>query len=324
MAKPMKYHPHGSVLFCTFSVEEGLLLLSNPLCLAIIQSCLAAAQFLYPITICHMLIQATHLHMVVVVDDPDHIASFIRHFKTESAHMLNRVLGRQKRTIWCDGYDSPIVLTPIRPLVAIAYLYANPAKDNLESTIERFPGFSTWKMFRSGILSMLWKRLRRPQFRTLHKNRHSLRGYTHEAERLLNESQELCPFSIKPNAWLEAFGVVDPREQDTMNARLLRRIALLEERAARNRVKAKKTVIGSDRLVAQPLDLSYRPRRSGRRMWCLSEKRAVRVAFIEFFRNLMARARTVRERWRSGETWLRYPPGLFPPTMPKLANVLAA
>jgi hypothetical protein len=109
-----------------------------------------------------------------------------------------------------------------------------------------------------------------------------------------------------------------------MNARLLRRIALLEERAARNRVKAKKTVIGSDRLVAQPLDLSYRPRRSGRRMWCLSEKRAVRVAFIEFFRNLMARARTVRERWRSGETWLRYPPGLFPPTMPKLANVLAA
>ena len=30
MPKPMKYHPHDSVLFCTFSIEEGLLLLSNP------------------------------------------------------------------------------------------------------------------------------------------------------------------------------------------------------------------------------------------------------------------------------------------------------
>ena len=25
MAKRVKYHPHGSVLFCTFSLEEGLL-----------------------------------------------------------------------------------------------------------------------------------------------------------------------------------------------------------------------------------------------------------------------------------------------------------
>lgn len=324
MAKAMKYHPHGSVLFCTFSVEQGLLLLSNPLCLAIIQSCLAAAQLLYPITICHMLVQATHLHMVVVVNDPDHVASFIRHFKTESAHMLNGLLGRRKRTIWCDGYDSPIVLTPIRALVAIAYLYSNPAKDNLESSIARFPGFSTWKMFREGVLTKLWKRLRRPQFRALHRGQHNLRGYTTEAERLLRESREVLPFSIKPNAWLEAFGITDPAQQEMINARLLTRIALLEERAAKKRATCKKTLLGSNRLLTQSIDPLYVPRRSGRRMWCLSERRSVRMAFIEFFRNLMAKARAVRERWQAGETWLRYPPGLFPPSMPKLANVLPA
>ncbi len=32
MARAMKYHPPGSVLFCTVSLEEGLLLLANPLC----------------------------------------------------------------------------------------------------------------------------------------------------------------------------------------------------------------------------------------------------------------------------------------------------
>ena len=59
--------------------------------------------------------------------------------------MLNRILSRSKRTIWCDGDDIPTVLTLRRALVAIAYLYANQVKDNLESTIENYPGFSTSK-----------------------------------------------------------------------------------------------------------------------------------------------------------------------------------
>ena len=43
-----------------------------------------------------LLTQATHIHMILVVRNPDHVSSFIRHFKTESAHMLNRILGRKK------------------------------------------------------------------------------------------------------------------------------------------------------------------------------------------------------------------------------------
>lgn len=76
----MKYHPHGSVLFCTLSLEEGLLLLANPLCQAIIKSCLAAACTLYPVRICHILAEATHIHLVLVVINPDHVDAFFRHF----------------------------------------------------------------------------------------------------------------------------------------------------------------------------------------------------------------------------------------------------
>ena len=198
--KRMKYHPHKSVIWCTFSVEEGLLLLSNPLCMAIIKSCLVAAQALHPVTICHLLVEATHVHMLLVVNNPDDVPDFIRCFKTESAHMLNRLLGRQKRTVWCEGDDSPQGLTPVRALICIAYAYANPAKDNLERTIDRYPGFSTWKMFQTEQTTKCWKRLRRPQFRTLARDSHSLRGYTKEAERLLAETDEECEFVIEPNA----------------------------------------------------------------------------------------------------------------------------
>ena len=322
MAKAMKYHPHGSVLFCTFSVEEGLLLLANPLCKAIIKSCLARAQSLYPVRICHVVVEATHVHILIVVINPDDVHAFIRHFKTESAHMINRLLGRRKRTLWCEGYDSPIVLTPVRALVAIAYLYSNPAKDNLESSIERYPGFSSWKMFQSGQTSQQWKRLRRTQFKFIPRDAHNLRGYTKLAQELLEDSEEHHTFTLEPNAWLEAFGYHSPTEQETINKRLVDRIRLLEERAERLRRRENKRIIGRERLLTQVLDTTYRPERSGRKTWCLSERRSVRRTFIRFFKELMHKARAVRQRWIMGDVSVPYPPGLYPPSMPKLANVV--
>lgn len=318
--KKMQYHPHGSVLFCTLSVEEGLLLLANPLCKAILESCLARAMELHPVKVSHFVVEGTHVHMIVVVEDPDDVNAFMRCFKTESAHMLNRLLGRKKRTIWCEGYDSPIVLTPLRALIAIAYLYANPAKDNLETSIDRYPGLSSWKMFQSGVLTKRCKRVRRHHFSALPKDAYSLRGFTKRATEILNRATEFQTFTLQPNAWLEAFGYRSPEEQTQMNERLMTRIRRLESRATERREREKKRVLGRERLRAQVFDLFYRPQRTGRRMWCLSEKRRVRVEFIEFFKALMDTARAVRERWKMGDVAVPYPPGLFPPSMPKLAN----
>jgi hypothetical protein len=318
----MKYHPHGSVLFCTVSLEEGLLLLANPLCQAIVKSCLAAACAMYPVRICHILVEATHIHLVLVVIDPDHVEKFFRHFKTESAHMINGLWGRNKRTVWCEGYDSPIVLTPTRALIAIAYLYFNPAKDNLETSIDRYPGFSSWKMFQTGKLTRQWKRLRRPQFRPIRRDANNVRGYAKLAEDILDASDEMQTFILEPNAWMEAFGYHSPEQQRKLNEKLIERIRLLEERAERKRTRQRKRVLGRERLLAQVFDTSYMPKRNGRRMWCLSEKRSVRAEFIIFFKALMQKARAVRERWKLGDVAVPYPPGLYPPSMPKLANAL--
>jgi REP element-mobilizing transposase RayT len=318
----MKYHPHGSVLFVTFTVEEGLLLLSNPLCLAIIQSCLAAAQSLYPVRISHLLVEATHIHLVITVYDPEHVSSFMRHFKTESAHMINSLLGRKKRTLWSDGYDSPTVLTFAKAMMVIAYIYSNPAKDNLVHSIDEYPGFSSWQMFKSGECLKVWKRLRRPQFQALTKDSHNLRGYTREANRLLADSSELQTFKLEPNAWLEAFGVINPADQQRINARVIERVRTLERRATRVREREKKSVIGRERLTTQRFDLTYRPSRKGKRMWCLAERRAIRMAYIRMFKKLKKEARRILALWRQGDMTERYPPGLYPPSFPKLANAL--
>ena len=36
---------------------------------------------------------------------------FMERFKCETAHAVNRLLGRRQVTVWCKGYDSPVILT---------------------------------------------------------------------------------------------------------------------------------------------------------------------------------------------------------------------
>jgi Transposase IS200 like len=324
MGAPRKYIRHKSVLAVTMSLEQGLILLSNPLCLSMIKSCLARSSFLYKVDICHFIVNGNHIHLIFVVIAPVDACKFVGHFKAEVAHRINAIFGWKKRTIWCEGYDSPVVLTPLRALLWISYLYANPAKDNLEDSIEKFPGLSSWKMFMKGEHKKEWKHLKRPAFEFLPKDAHNLQGYSREAARIETSTKKTHIFELKPNAWLVAFGITDPLEIQSWNKRLVNRVRALELRARKKRAKEKKLVMGKDALINQKLTLDYKSNRSGRRMWCLSEKRSVRIEFIVFLKNLLSKAREVYERWHLGDFTVSYPPGLFPPMPPRTYELLSA
>lgn len=315
----MKYHPHGSVLFITFSLEEGLLLLCNPLCEEMLKSCLASAQAMYPVSICHYLISGNHVHLIIVVNNPDDVSGFIRYFKTESAHALNGILGREKRTVWCEGYDSPIVLTPVRTLIAIAYLYSNPAKDDLEDSIELYPGLSSWNAFRSGICTFDWKRIRRPAYQALKSGE----DMTRAAQRMYANIKKTCPFTLTPNAWMGAFGITDQEQQEKLNGTIVNHIRHVEERSRLKRAKAGKRVLGRSKLQTQRFNLTYRSKRDGKRMWCLGEVKADRVRFITFLKDLFTKARRVTANWKLGDFSERFPLGLYPPSFPKLAEPIS-
>lgn len=324
MGAPRKYHPHDSVVFVTFALEQGLLLLANPLCQLIIRSCLARAKHLYPVKLCHFIVQANHVHLIFVVIDPSDASNFVGHFKAESAHRINQLLGWRKRTIWCEGFDSPLVLSPTRSLMAIAYLYANPAKDCLVDSIDEFPGTSSWGMFTKGECEKKWAFITRPAFQELPKDAHCLDGYTRAASRIASHSKSKHLFVLEPNAWLEAFGIVDAEEQEHWNDVLVRRVRTLEQRARKKREKEGRRPVGRQRLLKEVMRFEYRSERSGRRMWCLSERRKLRVSFIQFLKGLLWKAREVYRRWHLGDYSLEYPPGLFPPRQPKLLEPLAA
>ena len=145
---------HNDVKFVTFTVEDDFLLCANPLIELILKKCFAQAQALYPVNLCHFLTAATQVHIVLTVDDPEALSQFVKMIKAESAHAINRLLGRRKRTIWCEGYDSPTVLDPQKAVEVISYIYANPAQDGLEDSIDKYPGWSSWGYFQDAAASV--------------------------------------------------------------------------------------------------------------------------------------------------------------------------
>ena len=62
--------------------------------------------------------------------------------------------------------------------------------------------------------------------------------------------------------------------------------------------------------------------RKGRKMWCLADKRSIRVEYINMLKELRKNAREVLALWILGDRTAEYPPGLYPPSFPKLANVI--
>ena len=119
--------PHSVVLITT-RMEEGLPLIPAEFIEVIIKGILGRAQKLYPVVACHYIFMNNHLHLILVVTDPDAVAGFMDRLKTELAHAVNRLLGRRKRTVWYDSYDAVPILTLEDCIEKIAYVYTNPQK----------------------------------------------------------------------------------------------------------------------------------------------------------------------------------------------------
>ena len=318
MPSPPKLHFNKSVLFVTTSIEQGLLLLANPLAKTAIKSALARAQALYPIKVVAFVVEATHVHLLLVVEDnPDDVKNFMERFKTESSHAINRILGRKKRTIWCDGYDSPPLLTLTTAMEKLIYLYTNPAKDGLVDSIDDYPGLSSWEMFKSGKHEEEFSWIRRPHFAKVSKRARLPKNYAALAGELLSKAEKKYTFRITPNAWMECFGVTSEEEQAKLNEELLRCIKAKEQEFLQKRLEAGKCSFGRQRLIEQAFNTTHLPDRSGKRMWCLSDDVKLRKEFIAWVKELLSQARQVYLRWKEGDFSVKYPSGLYPPSMPR-------
>jgi len=296
----------------TTRTEEGLPFIPALYMRIILEGIMARAQILYPVQLCHYLWMGNHLHFIIYVEDPEIVEAFMARVKTESAHAINRLLGRRRRTIWVGDYDSATILTLDDAIEKIRYLYANPAEAHCADSIEGYKRPSSWKAFISGELNVAAPWIQRPAISP------ELVTDPDAARVLIEGASTSHELILVPNAWMKAFNITDPDEKKRINASVVKQVLESEES-----LRILRTGPLFDDNPEQRIDQPYTPKKFGRRMWCICWEIVLRVAFINMVKAMLREGKEVRKAWKSGNFFVPYPPGLAPPRYPRIANIFS-
>lgn len=313
MPENRKYFINKSVILVTARTEDGLPFVPNYLMELIIWGILAQAQTLYPVRICSFVFMANHFHLLLVVDDPENIPKFVGYLKAELAHAVNRLCGRRRKTIWCEGYDSPTILTAEDAERYLRYIYLNPAKANLVESIEQYPGVSSWKMLVQGKTRKRCKRVPRDLLRELPSGGLSIREQRDLVAYFEREVKQSCELVLEPFAWLECFQEFSEETVAKYREQLISTVKEEEQRLSSERRRNGRTVVGSTALRRQSMFKEYNPKKFSKKMICICSDIPLRKQFIAHFKHLAHKASRVFQRWKIGDFSLSMPPGMFAP-----------
>jgi len=301
----------GQTYFITTRTEEGLPFVPTFFMNLILEDILCRAAAQYNISVCHFIWTFNHLHILLVAQDPEHVDNFMQYIKRESAHAINRLLGRRKRTIWCKSCDSPIVLDPEQAMKRIVYIYTNPQKDNLIDYIENWPCFSSWQQYVTGEHTLTRKRICRDNIPALKSTKVSISKQHRITDVLLDNSCEEFAFVLEPDAWMSCFPELEGADREELNQTILQTIRQVEAQLAKDR---NTPVPNAEQLRCQDMARPYTPEKWGIKTSCLSSFKDFRVSFIRWFDGKCQEAAESYEQFRKGGDWASsFPPGFFMP-----------
>ncbi|NDC39498.1 MAG: hypothetical protein EBZ48_15910 [Proteobacteria bacterium] len=96
-------------------------------------------------------------------------------------------------------------------------------------------------------------------------------------------------------------------------------VDLVEENYQEKRGDA--PVLGAEKLRHASMLAPHTPPHEGKKMICLGSHKEDRAAFIDRFKAVCRSCREVLDRWRQGYIHEPFPPGMFAPALPRIANM---
>lgn len=313
MPSPPRILLPGTVVFITSRTEEGLPFIPVPYMSLIIESAMARAMTLYPVILCHYLWMANHFHLLASVEDPELIEKFVGRVKTEIAHAVNKLLGRRRRTIWVGDYDSPPILTFEDALEKVRYLYLNASEADVASSLNRYGRPSSWNAFTSKATRKSVPWIQRPFLSP------DIVEDAYAYQTLIEKAQVSHDLVVQPTAWMTFFGIDNPGEQEIINQKLIADILRIEKELCETREgPAADETPGVKHCINRP----YTPQKISRRAWRICRIKSLRITFIDLVKRLIRDGKETLKKWRAGDRSAPYPPGLAPPSFPRLTNLL--
>ena len=318
MSRNRKHFIHNTLVEVTSRVQEGLPFIPTQFMRLILESELAKAQQLYPVKLTNLMVMGNHIHLHLLVVNPEDVSTFVGYFKRETAHAINRLLGRVGHTVWAEGYDSPIILDAEKTIERLVYFYTNPQSARLVRSIEDYPQLSTWSEFLSG------ESVTR-SIPTFPRNAvPALKGKSSEKQdksvlaKILSKSQGCVDLCIEPFAWLSVFAETAHMAPSDIIEIVMKRVR--EKESQLNREKGS-SVVGRDALIRQDIRSTHRPKKRGKRMICLASDKLRRVEYLGWFFDEARAAKRAFENWVDQNVPLVMPPGFFAPGRKMFANI---
>ena len=321
MPSNRKLFLNGTTVMVSFRTEEGLPFVPVTFINEIFWSNLAKAQQLYGQRLCTFAVESNQVHMILLVDNPESVYKFVGYLKQETSHAINRFLGRKRKTVWVDGYDSPTLLDLKTFLKEYSYCLLNPVKDRLIDSMEHYPGVSAWNMLQSRQSTRECMVIARDSIPLLSHPHQPWKDDQAVMEFLASQNPKKATLEVALYDWKKCFPESSELTDDQAHQLLLGEIErFLEELKV---VFAGKPPVSSDprRLTHQSMLRPYMPKKFGKKMICLASDKLLRIPFIEAFKALSILADEVLLAWRKGDTSRKFPSGLFPPCMPMLSNM---
>lgn len=293
----------------------------------ILKSVISRVQRDSKVTLCHHLWMKNHPHIILVAKDKRACTQFYGEVQKQLTDAIKRLCGLSHLSLWKKSATSVIPYYDIETVCyRIGYLYANPARANQVGTIAQYPGVSSYQEFLRDVSNPLathvashpW--IRMPLIEAL-----SSRAVSRlEDLRICNDwkksTTEFHELVIQPNTWMRSFGIVDPEQVEETNQKIVQYLTGLEQEAREKRKKKNQKVMGQKRLLEEPIDLTYQPKKPTRRIFVHSLDPELRAYLIEKYQEFCDACKQCYERWKLGDFAVRWPDGAFLPSPPHTRN----
>ena len=242
---------------------------------------------------------------------------------------LKRLLGFSHLELWEPG--GPVlsrVLDIDNACDRTAYLYANPSRAALTHSVDDYPGFSSWSVFKkepekqSHSENVPWIRL--PAIEKLFSRTLDQRQDRFITQKLKHSATIWHTLTICPNAMFKAFGITDAEEISHLNARIMREVEFRQTEYSEKRLAENKSVKGAAALMKMPLMSPHTPVKNStdRKILFHTSSKELALAFLSEFDSFCKRCREAYFAWRSGDYSVEWPPGAFRPPLRPVANAI--
>ena len=300
----------GKVYEICFRTEEGLPLVCTPYMEVILRGILAQAFSSYEITCLSLIVMGNHVHMHVLVHNPEHVDDMVCYIKRESSHAINNLLGRRRHTVWQESYDAAPILDVNKMIERLGYVFLNPARAELEVSIEAYPGLNSWKSLTESKTVFKGRRIPREVIQAIPESPMSFSEQRAFADALLEEALPEQEIEIDPLSFLDAFPEGKNLSREKVRQMIISRVKDEEARLARER---EKPVLGAHALRLASIRATHAPTKFGKKMWCLGSTREIRMPFINWLKEQFAERLKLKAELPLATYLQNLPAGFFAP-----------